>query len=105
MTIDVEPVRPGDGARDGASLLFIFGVLVAVMVGGLRLRTDGLAGADPALDLWIWVPAIVTTLSTAGVIALVSGEYRAHRRFTIGVALVVGGLAATVGAWWVIGAA
>lgn len=105
MDADVEPVHPGDGTRDGAGLLFIFGVLVAAVLGGLRLRTDGLAGTDPALDLWMWIAAVVTTASTAGVIALVSREYRAHRRFALGVALVAGGLAATAGVWWVIAAA
>jgi hypothetical protein len=104
MTIDVEPVRDGDGARDGAGLLFIFGVLVAAVSGGMRLRADGLAGADPAFDLWIWVAAVITTLSTLGLVVLVAREYHAHRRFGIGLALIAGGLVATASVWWMIAA-
>jgi hypothetical protein len=104
MTPDVEPVTPGAGARDGAALLFILGVLVAAVFGGLRMITDGAAGADPTFDLWMWVAAAVTTISTAGIIALVASEYQSHRRFGVGVALVTVGVLATAGVWFVFAA-
>jgi hypothetical protein len=104
MTPDVEPVTPGAGARDGAGLLFIFGVLVAVVCGGLRMAADGAAGTDPTFDAWLWAAAIVMTFSTAGVIALVTREYQSHRHFRVGLALVAAGVLATAGAWFAIAA-
>ncbi|MBM7502690.1 hypothetical protein ACFPER_04360 [Agromyces aurantiacus] len=104
MTPDVEPVPPGAGTRDGAGLLFIFGVLVAAVCGGLRMTADGAAGTDPTFDLWLWAAAIVTTLSTAGVIALVGREYQSRRRFGVGIALVAMGVLATAGVWLAIAA-
>lgn len=102
MTPDVEPVAPGAGARDGAGLLFIFGVLVAAVCGGLRMAADGAAGTDPTFDLWLWAAALVTTFSTAGVITLVAREYQSHRRFSVGIALIAVGVLATAGAWFAI---
>ena len=104
MATDVEPVPPGAGARDGAGLLFIFGVLVAAMCGGLRMIADGAAGTDPTYDLWLWAAAIVTTFSTVGVIALVTREYQYHRRFGVGIALIAVGVLATACVWFVIAA-
>ncbi|WP_430647097.1 hypothetical protein [Agromyces sp. GXS1127] len=104
MTPDVEPVEPGATARDWAGLLFIFGVLVTAICGGLRMLADGAAGADPTFDLWLWLVAVVTTASTAGLLVLVAREYRERRRFAIGIALVAAGAAATVGIWSVIAA-
>ncbi len=104
MTPDVEPVPPGAGARDGAGLLFIFGVLVATVCGGLRMIADGAAGTDPTFDLWLWAAAIVTTVSTAGVVALVTREYQYRRRFGLGIALVALAVLATACVWFVIAA-
>ncbi|GAA2033196.1 hypothetical protein GCM10009819_16590 [Agromyces tropicus] len=105
MTPDVEPVGPGATARDWAGLLFIFGVLVAAVCGGLRILADGAVGADPASDAWLWLVAVVTTASTAGLAALVRREYRRDRRFALGLALIAVGVGATAVIWAVIGAA
>jgi len=115
-TPDVEPLPPGAGARDGAGLLFIFGVGVVAVLGVGRMLADGIerswvfsaegaAHVDLGSDGWLWVAAVVMTLSTAGVLVLVAREYREHRRFTIGVAIATVALLVTAATWWLMAAA